>query len=1356
MEAHQCQAALQRALAGDARALEELLDSFRRCVKCVVDQSLRRHHLPQAENHELIERALRDARSEFAGFRGSTIGEFVAWLRGSVARSVSQSPEVNRGQYPEPPPSMDECAERATRIIAAFALLPLDCQLVLLGRHVDDLPPAALAERFGCDEAAIDALYLSALCQLRDSYLGLPPPAAESGQPSSALDDSPTAPSPLGLTSGLAELLEQALSDLRFGRTLDVAALQQRYRAFDGKLVALLDTLSDLDAVLQDWRTDGALSRPAAATRVDDTPPSGGVPMPEQLGRYRIHAEVGGGGMGIVYKAHDPILNRIVAVKVPRPETILKERSQWVRRFLREAQSAAKVRHPHVCPIFDMGENGTTPYVVMAFIDGPSLADYLRAGHQCDDPVAAVRLARQVAEGLEAIHTQGLIHRDLKPGNILIDHDGLPILTDFGLVLPEQDSEHLTTTGAVAGTPAFMAPEQAAGEIHRVGPRTDIYSLGVVLYRILSGRLPFTGPPTTVLWKIVHEKPPPLLELRPNLDPALAAIVQKAMAACPDDRYASTRDLIEALDGWLSRPGDLQPQTAVPMPAAEADAAPPRFPETMTADFHPPPGTTLKADPQAPAEAEASRSNGVVESAAPLAGSRRWGSLVAAALVLLLGAILSLTLFPPRRDNDGPPSSTPPGAIDPEGDLAIIKPQPPELPAGAPLSQKALVTHPPVLEGIRSWTVETRWPRGPVFAIAYRPDGKQLAVAGDDGMIRLWATETRRLLRLLVRHARPVRSVAWSPRGRYLASVGDDGAVCLWDAASGQLLQTWEGHPEGINAVAWSPGGESLATGGADGQVRLWRTLDGAALSPAMMHDGAVLAIAWSPDGKLLACAGRELAVRLWEVPSVRSLWALHKHEVPLVPAVAWSADGTTLASAGADGKVWLWDVASGKPSGTIEPRVPVTALAWSARRRTLCTGSVAGVQTWDSTGRLLQLLGNHQAVIRAVAWSPDGAWVASADEDGVVQFWDNDRPASATIPSHPAGRAAVAWSPDGAILAIAGFSDRALRLWDPATRQFRTLPKGDGPIEPVVAWSPDGKVLATAVDGGKVQLWRLADAHWSPLQGHTSEVLGLAWSPNGKALASASADGSVWVWAPDTAKGRAIFQGHLGGVYAVVWGHDGETLACGAHQKAEIWRRDGNKPLQTFEDFAGPVYAVASSPDGRMLALADGMGDGAVRCWKAAHWEFDRTLGKHAPGVFAIAWASEGDRLASGGADAGVRLWHARTGHLLGELQWHTAAVRSLSWRGATDTLTTSSEDGTMRIGTTKQRQPETVLVPLRGGGGFTLDPMGQGTYPPGSEEDFIIVVQTAQGQETLPFAEFSQKFQGKDGLPRLRLEGK
>jgi serine/threonine protein kinase len=270
--------------------------------------------------------------------------------------------------------------------------------------------------------------------------------------------------------------------------------------------------------------------------------------QPTHIGRYRVMGQVGSGGMGTVYKAFDPELNRTVAVKLPHfhgsPEVVA-TRNQ---RFQREARTAAAVAHPNVCPIYDVGEHEGQPFVVMAYIEGESLADWLARQGRFDDPRRAVQLTGQILEALDALHRHGVIHRDLKPANILIDASGRVLVTDFGLARHQEDAEPLTSEGVVIGTPAYMAPEQAAGQNQKIGPCTDLYSVGVILFQMLTGKVPFDGPPLAVLGRIMHETPPRLSTLRPDLDAALETIVAKAMARDIGDRFQSAGQFRQALN----------------------------------------------------------------------------------------------------------------------------------------------------------------------------------------------------------------------------------------------------------------------------------------------------------------------------------------------------------------------------------------------------------------------------------------------------------------------------------------------------------------------------------------------------------------------------------------------------------------------------------------------------------------------------------------------------------------------------------------------------------------------------------------------------------------------------------------
>jgi hypothetical protein len=234
-----------------------------------------------------------------------------------------------------------------------------------------------------------------------------------------------------------------------------------------------------------------------------------------------------------------------------------------LQRFLREARTAAQVRHAHVCPIYDVGEQGGTPFVVMAYVEGPSLAQHLAQVGRFDDPRRAVKLIAQVAEGLATVHDHGIIHRDLKPGNILLDPDGEPLLTDFGLARPvAPEAAPLTRDGGILGTPAYMAPEQAGGDTARFGPPMDVYSLGVVLYELVTGRKPYTGQTLALLlMQILQEPPPPPSTVVAGLDRSLEAIILKALAKDPAQRYPTARAFAAALNAWLGAAPSAPPAT---------------------------------------------------------------------------------------------------------------------------------------------------------------------------------------------------------------------------------------------------------------------------------------------------------------------------------------------------------------------------------------------------------------------------------------------------------------------------------------------------------------------------------------------------------------------------------------------------------------------------------------------------------------------------------------------------------------------------------------------------------------------------------------------------------------------------
>jgi predicted Ser/Thr protein kinase len=333
-----------------------------------------------------------------------------------------------------------------------------------------------------------------------------------------------------------AQLIEAELAArAAAGEAVEAGAVLERFpaRAAElGTLVARDDTRLDAAAL--------APARPANPT------PSA---VPEQFGRYRIQRRLGRGAMGAVYLALDTELHRQVALKIPSAEA--SNDPSTAERFMREARAAAALRHPNICPVYDVGRHEDKLYLTMAYIEGRTLHDVLKAGGPPPQAEAAA-LVRKLALALEVAHRRGLLHRDLKPSNVMIDPAGEPVVMDFGLVRStEAGGDLLTQIGAILGTPAYMAPEQALSELEKLGPTADVYSAGVILYQMLAGRLPFTGNVHGILLQKINEEPPPPSAFRPDIDGRLEAICLKAMAKEPADRFPAMAALAAALESWM-------------------------------------------------------------------------------------------------------------------------------------------------------------------------------------------------------------------------------------------------------------------------------------------------------------------------------------------------------------------------------------------------------------------------------------------------------------------------------------------------------------------------------------------------------------------------------------------------------------------------------------------------------------------------------------------------------------------------------------------------------------------------------------------------------------------------------------
>jgi eukaryotic-like serine/threonine-protein kinase len=640
-----------------------------------------------------------------------------------------------------------------------------------------------------------------------------------------------------------------------------------------------------------------------------------------QINRFGIVELVGRGGMGMVFRAYDGCLQRTVAVKILDPQYGKNEMART--RFIREARAAAAVAHENVVTIHHVEcvEEKGLSFFVMQFVKGRSLQDRLDEGGPL--PVReAVRIATQTAGGLAAAHENGLIHRDIKPGNILLEQgSGRVLITDFGLARLTEDVK-LTQTGFVAGTPLYMSPEQARGET--VDHRSDLFSLGSVLYAMLAGVPPFQGSsPFTVLKQVTDSRHRPVQDVNPAVPESVAEIVDRLMAKDPRHRYADAAEVASALNAELAK---LPPEAAASGIARRSSRSVPRYVRSWW---------------------RRNSSLGLVAVAAALlllflseaTGLTRWtllgqrGHRAAQDAAELPATPTKFTL--PAMDG-----AVWAVAFDPNGDYL------------AWATEGGTVRLWDLKAGRIFGVLNTAQSKSPVWTISFTRDGSRLATGSDDGFVRLWGVQTREQVGTEFMNPFPVRSVAMSPDGKKMASGTRNGAVILWDVESGKKLHNTIGHESGVvNSLTFSPDGKLVASAGNDKTVRLWNVDDGSLRANLTGHTGPVYAVAFDPTSELIASAGWDRTIRVWDVNSAaeRSKFDVNRDDIW---SLAFCHLGKHVLAGGQDGTARWVDIDTGKVEYVYRGHTgPVHAVAVAKDGQFIATGSRDGtVRIYEMT----------------------------------------------------------------------------------------------------------------------------------------------------------------------------------------------------------------------------------------------------------------------------------------------------------------------------------------------------------------------------------------------------------------------
>ncbi len=1047
------------------------------------------------------------------------------------------------------------------------------------------------------------------------------------------------------------------------------------------------------------------------------------------FGDYELEKVLGEGGMGIVYKARQISLNRAVALKMIRTARFASDDD--LRRFQNEAEAVARLDHPNIVPIFEVGQFEDQHYFSMKLIAGERLDKRLK--DYVADPRRAARLVAVTAGAIHHAHQRGILHRDLKPANILIDSDGHPHVTDFGLAKRVDRDSELTRSGAIVGTPAYMAPEQASGSRGAVTTSTDVYELGAVLFALLTGRAPFGGATVLDTLEQVRERPPePLRKLNPRVPRDLEVISLKCLEKDPRRRYASADALDEDLKRWLAG----EPIAARPV------------------------GNAARAWMWC-------RRNPIVAGAAALVAA----SLVAASLLSLLYANEQYL----RATEQAEASATISGLnVSLEKERNDLKTSVADLNRRLAMlcferAQRAFDSG-QVNHGLL-WLAETwryalqaddrAWQHLARANLSYwryqdpeirsavshylacSPDGKTILAGGEGTSVRLWDVDSARPIgQPMVPEEGLIRSPVFSRDCKTIVTTGGAKTARLWDAATGLLVGQPLVHQDFVTSTAFSPDGKIVLTGSMDRTARLWDARTGRPIGGPMVHHDPVWSAVFSPDGKTILTEGSGKAARLWNAASGQPVGKPLEHQNSSSLLQTFSPDSKTVLTAGSDRTARLWDAATGLPIGPpMVHQAFIQSAAFSPDGKTIVTGSSdMSARLWDAvtalpigpplenegspwspqethvsfspdsktfvvrnSGGASVRLGNsatglpvgkpleHQGRVSSVAFSPDGKTVATGSWDRMVRLWD----AATGLPVGPAimhkdAVIDVAFSHEGTAI-VTRTADGTARKWNATTGSPLGQPV-EFPSRAQFTFSPDGDRVLTVGEevAEKAQLW---DVSTGLRVGQSMEdpdaIRGAAFSPDGKTILTVSQSNTLRRWSAATGRpvGQHMDLGEITGQppagqlpslqlgISLMYSPDGRSfVTIDFGRTAQLWKADSGQSIMSQTDALVAVF----SPDAKVLVT--GGTDKKARLWDASTGQSIGQSMEHQGAVLTAAFSPDGKTVLTGSDDKKARLWYAASGQPIGQALVHQAAVRSVAFNRGGKTILTMPNNA-MRV---------------------------------------------------------------------------